>query len=436
MRIRLYLILLGSILIATVSPVSLSAAEEPSREEVLATLEKGLTFFASLRVNSGWPMAYSADLQTRWGEYLPCDELQITVQPPATPSVLDAYWHAYEVTGDERWRSVALTAANLLVDGQRANGGWWYEMRFDPSLSTITFYNQTASFDDRVTQGPTQELMRMVRRTGEERYEKAARRALDFMVECRNPGRGWSQLVPANPNSYHIHDTLNDGAVTNVMTTLLMGWRQFGEARYLDAAKAGGDWLIAAQLPEPHRGWAQQYDADGNAAAARWFEPAACVHTCTSNAIDMLCDLFEVTGEVKYLEPIPDALQWLDEGRMTDGPHKGQWPRFREIRTNKPIYFSADKKLVYEPVNLRPGYGWFGNAPVDRLRARYEKLKKNGAPEELRVGQLSEYISSGSRARIPEWIRTQDARGAWVSGKGRIDYGMFSRAIHDLCAGL
>lgn len=436
MRIRVYSVLLVLAVTSLGSPVTSSAAGEPSREEVLAALEKGLAFFSSLRVNGGWPMAYSSDLKSRWGEHAPCDELQVTVQPPATPSVLDAYWHAYEATGDARWRSVALTAANLLVDGQRENGGWWYEIRFDPPLSRITFYNQTASFDDMVTQGPTQELMRVARRTGEERYEKAARRALDFMVECRNPGRGWSQLVPANPNSYHIHDTLNDGAVTNVMTTLLMGWRLLGDEKYLDAAKAGGDWLIGAQLPEPHRGWAQQYDADGNAAPARWFEPAACVHTCTSNAIDMLCDLFEVTGEAKYLQPIPDALRWLDGACMTEGPHKGQWPRFREIGTNKPIFFTVDKKLVYEPVNLRPGYGWFGSAPVDRLRARYEKLEKNGAPESSSVGQLSEYVSSGNRARIPEWIRTQDARGAWVSKNGRIDCGMFSRAIHDLCAGL
>lgn len=411
-------------------------SEPVEQSSILQALERGLTFYASLRVAGGWPMAYSNDLKKRWGEWPECDERQITVQPPATPWSLEAYWLAFEKTGDGRWRSVALSAANVLVEGQCENGGWWYEIRFDPTLSQVDRSQATASFDDRVTQGTTQSMMRMGNRTGEERYRQSARKALDFMVSCRNAGRGWSQLVPADPNSYHIHDTLNDGATTDAIETLLMGWRTYQDKRYLEAAKAGGDWLITAQLPEPHRGWAQQYDIEGHAAPARWFEPAACDSSCTAQVIETLCDLYEITGDDSYLSPIPAALEWLANTQLKEGPEKGSWTRFREIGTNKPIFYSADKVLVYEPKNLRPGYAWFQTIPLDKLRNRYERLRQSGPPDEPTAGLLPDYPLSGSPERISHWVETQDKRGAWVGENDRIDSGTFCQAIFDLCAGL
>ena len=411
-------------------------AQAVPRGNALDALERGLTFFASLRVAGGWPMAYSSDLKERWGEWPECDERQITVQPPATPWVLDAYWRAYEATGDERWRSVALTAANVLVDGQRKNGGWWYEIRFDPTLSEVLFDEHRSSFDDMVTQGTIQGMIRMVRRTGALRYKLSAQKGLDFLLDSRYPDRGWPQLYPPGVRHYYKYDTLNDGVGTNNITTLLIGWRFLADPKYLEGAKAAGDWLLRAQLPRPHRGWAQQYDANGEAAPARWFEPPACTSTCTANVIEILCDLFEVTGENKYLEPIPDALDWLESTRLTEGSHKGQWTRYREIGTNAPIFVDADKKVVYEDVNLRKGYAWFVSIHFDALKERYERLVRDGPPKDSRVGGLSPYVYTGNAENIERWIQSQDPRGAWVDERSRISTGDFCRAVFDLCAGL
>ena len=425
------------VLSALVFTSTLPTAEQAiTRERTEETLERGLTFFASLRVAGGWPMAYSADLKERWGEWPECDERQITVQPPATPWVLDAYWRAFEATGDERWRSVALTAANTLVDGQRKNGGWWYEIRFDPTLSEVNFEEHRSSFDDMVTQGTIQEMMRMTQRTGSMRYRLSVQKGLDFLLESRNPDRGWPQLYPPGIRHYYKCDTLNDGASTNNITTLLIGWRFLNDPKYLHGAMAAGDWLIEAQLPKPHRGWAQQYHANGEPAPARWFEPAACTSTCTANVIGILCDLYEVTGEERYLEPIPDALGWLESTRIGDGPHKGQWTRYREIGTNEPLFVDADQQIVREEVNLREGYAWFVHLNYESLTDRYNRLRNEGRPESSTVGALASYIRTGDVSGIPHWVEMQDSRGAWVNERDRITTGDFCAAVFDLSAGL
>ena len=58
---------------------------------------------------------------------------------------------------------------------------------------------------------------------------------------------------------------------------------------------------------------ALQNTTDRTPAGARSYEPAALVTHATGAAIEHLLKFYELTGESKYLAPIPAALAWLED---------------------------------------------------------------------------------------------------------------------------
>jgi len=405
------------------------AGAQPASADLTAraqqALQNGLDFFATLRVHGGWPMAYSEDLKRRWGEHAECEENSITVQPPATPTVGAVYVRAALLLAKSEYMTVARQAADALVAGQLDNGGWWHEIRFDRNGSAIAVSHR-ATMDDNTTQGATMFMMKMASATGAARYGNAARSALEFLLKSQYPAGGWPQQYPVS-RGYPSFYTLNDGTTNDCISTLLAGYKQFHDVRYLDAAKRAGDWLIEAQLPSPHRGWAQQYDLQMRPAPARWFEPAACCSAVTARVIRTLIELYRETGHDRYLAPIPDAIEWLKTSQLADGT----WARFYEIGTNKPIYVTANRKVVYEPTNLRPGYGWKGSYNVAKLMHIYQILTDTG-----REG-LDEYLRrepdvEGLRRQARYWIEREREDGGWVRD-GRITCATFVQACTALC---
>jgi len=411
---------IGWIADARAQPVSADTAALTQQ-----ALERGLGFFETLRVRGGWPMAYSEDLKRRWGEHAECEENSITVQPPATPTVGSVYLRAALLLANSEYLTVARQAAGALVTGQLDNGGWWHEIRFDRNGAAVGLSHR-ATMDDNTTQGATMFVMEMAGATGASRYEHAARAALAFLLESQYPAGGWPQQHPVS-RGYSAFYTLNDGTTNDCISTLLAGYRQFHDIRYLEAAKRAGDWLIEAQLPPPHRGWAQQYDLQMRPAAARWFEPAACCSAVTARVIRTLIELYRETRNDRYLAPIPDAIAWLKSSQLADGT----WARFYEIGTNKPIYVTANRKVVYEPTNLRPGYGWKGSYNVAELMHIYQILTDTGRDA------LDEYLRrepdvEGLKRQARHWIDYQREDGSWPAD-GRITCGTFVQATTALC---
>ncbi|HOE10506.1 MAG TPA: pectate lyase [bacterium] len=427
-----------------IASVPAEALENSPAMQAQLTLERALDAFATLRVHGGWPMAYSEDLTKRWGEYKECDEWQITVQPPATPSVGEVYLRAHQATGERRFLRIAKEAADILREGQLANGGWWYEIRLDAKGPAEYYYLKdrgnhekadlfcTATLDDRTTQGAIDFLMTMARETTERAYHESARQGLDFLLAAQYPQGGWPQTYPAESTGYQQYLTLNDRAGTDAMRTLLRGYHQYEDSRYLTAVLRAANWLIKAQLPEPHPGWAQQYTLEGEPAAARWFEPPACCSSVTADVIQILIDVYLETGDDRYLKPIPAAIAWLEKSQI----EPGVWARFYEIGTNRPIYVNKNREIVYEQVDLRPNYDWTVNYGVSAIE-NYRKLTELGRNAYLR--QRDSMTPDQEKARFESLenqlggvIASLRADGFWVRD-GQISCGEFVHNANLLC---
>jgi hypothetical protein len=121
--------------------------------------------------------------------------------------------------------------------------------------------------------------------------------------------------------------------------------------------------------------------------------------------------VFRRTGDRKYLETIPRALDYLKSCELPDG----KVARFYELKTNRPLYFDRDYKLTYDDSDMPTHYGFQLDSGVAKLRKRYESLAR------LSPQQLAE---SGKRSGVPSRRSVQgiidqlDSRGAWLSDDG------------------
>jgi len=146
-----------------------------------------------------------------------------------------------------------------------------------------------------------------------------------------------------------------------------------------------------------------------------------------------LMELFLVTGDERYWPPIPKAIAWLQRSRLPDG----QWARFYELQTNRPLYFNRRYELVYTDDNLPQYYGFKGGFGVVSLVREVERLQREGREKFLAQRQRSPQASE-LRERLkklePEVRRilaAQDVEGRWVED-GEIRSRTFIRHVDTL----
>lgn len=84
---------------------------------------------------------------------------------------------------------------------------------------------------------------------------------------------------------------LNDHAIRDTIRLLLSAERRFGRVEYLDAVVRAGDFLLAAQLPAPQRGWAQTYDGKMQPVVSAFLSPALASRE-SAGAVDALLQLY------------------------------------------------------------------------------------------------------------------------------------------------
>ncbi len=379
-------------------------------------LKKGVSYFYSINSNGGYVYYVTPDLSLRWGES-PADEQTIEVQPPGTPAVGLAFLKAYQVTGDKKALEAAKEAAYALIRGQNKHGGW------DHTINFADLSNETVSFDDDQTQTAVSFLMSLDQEIDDPKLDAAVKKSLDMMIMTQLDNGGWPHKWPARGN-YHDYATFNDEGINDCLRVMMEAYQYYGDNEAVEKSlRKAARFMMISQLPPPQPGWAQQYNEFLQPAWARTFEPASLCPSVTIKNINSLIDLYLVLGDGTLLEPIPDALRWLNDIQLENG----KWARFVEIGTNKSLYYDRGRIRVESVDELhierRTGYGYETDisAQIERGTKRYEMAIESGR-EGLMEAENPSWTKETAGQRLAELeeqvneiLKIQDKNGAWIT---------------------
>jgi hypothetical protein len=120
--------------------------------------------------------------------------------------------------------------------------------------------------------------------------------------------------------------------------------------------------------------------------------------------METLIKISRYTGEKKYLEPIPRALEYFKKCLLPDG----RMARYYEVQTNRPLYMDARYQLSYDDNAVPSHYGWKQPARLESIASAYEDVKQN------RSNTAQASLAELER-RVRTIIRELDAAGRWVS---------------------
>ena len=438
----------ASLLLMTNFAFSQSRAEV-SENEVRKAMRKATDFMMKTVSNQGgFLWKYSADLSEQWGE-IPARKSQVWVQPPGTASVGNVLLEAFKITADRNYLMYAEKVAEALIWGQHPSGGWHYLIDFD-SAGLSAWYEQVAAkcwgweeyyyyygnatFDDDVTISAARFLLNIFLATGDQKYQKPLQKVLDFILKSQYPNGAWPQRYPLNHkisehdhHDYTAYYTYNDDVIHGNIMFLLEVYEKLGGEEYKDAAYRGMDFYLLSQFAAPQAGWALQYDLQMNPGLARSYEPAAIASGQTIRNIRDLESFYKITGDAKYLKPIPDAITWLKNSIInTDTLKNFTHATFYQLETNKPLYAHREGTSIdsgrywvdHEQRNFPGHYGMLRKIDVAAIEREYERVRS--LTEEQAKGEyLEAKIMKASTRNIDinemrNIISSLDGRGAWL----------------------
>jgi len=452
-----FLCLLAGALWPTLTPAAV-----PTREVVVAAMKQATTFMdENVALNGGYVWVVSDDLEKRWGE-VPARPSQVWLQG-GTELVGEVLLDAWKATDDDFYLDVARKAADAIVYGQHPLGGWHYFIDFDPTgvpewyeaeasrflfgYEEYRYFYGNATFDDRATQDTAEFLLRFYNLTREAAYREPVLKALDFVLASQYANGAWPQRYPLRDD--YAHDgfpdytsfyTLNDGATQANIELLLTAWETLGDLRYYEAAVLAVDALITMQGPEGQACWAEQYGPDMQPIAARTHEPAGYVVRESIGVMSILARFYLMTGNRRYLEPIPMCLDWFDRINRESAEQRYPRPRYWEPGSNRPIYVVQTDKRTPE------GYGVFlwtsdpaltvcddgpcegDGSPIVNVayfREQFDEISSAATADERR-DYLEKMLAtaamrSASDECTAEIIASMDDRGAWVTDRIRVN---------------
>jgi PelA/Pel-15E family pectate lyase len=429
--------MLAGILTVVLIPTG-HAADVQLVSEVKAALRKAGEYYATkVAAHGGYVYYYSPDLSERWGEGKATAD-QAWVQVPGTPAVGGAFLTAFEATGDTFYLEAARAAGRALLHGQLESGGWTNAVDFDPRGSQVSLYRNGlgnkkgknfSTLDDGITQGALRFLMRLEKAdaNGVLGIKESVDVALNTLLAAQFPNGGFPQgwqgpvekqraVVKAKyPDydwrtenrikNYWEHYTLNDGVCGQLAELLEEAVRLRGDLRCKEALVKLGDFLLLAQMPEPQPAWAQQYDPDMHPIWARKFEPPAIAGRESVDAMLTLIRIAKLTREARFVATIPAARAWMERSLLAGS----KLSRYYELKTNKPLYMTADYELTHDDSKLPKHYGWHDESRLEEI---------DEAMRSLRAG--SEPAGGGVPARVAEAevrkiLSALDAEGRWIS---------------------
>lgn len=450
--------ILSGIVCVFLAVPSVSADDKIEKTETAArrAMARATRFLRSISTAGGYVGRYSLDLKQRFGEarYEKAGKTEIWVQPPGTPSVGKVFLRAYRVTGEKTYRDAAREVGRALAWGQRKEGGWGHRVdvgHLTPEAKMPERKSGHCTFDDNISQEATSFLMELDGELDEPWLIDSVRLALQFFQEAQFDNGAWPQWYPLR-GGYHDYYTYNDNAINDCIRVMLEAHRRYGNSDYLETAERGGAFIVASQLDPPQAGWAQQHAHDMQPADARRFEPAGVCSAATARNIRTLVDLYLYTGDGKYLEPIPDAIDWLNRSKLEPdqilesegGEARNVWARLYEVGTNRPIYGdrASQRKTFYDLRKVsereRTSYGWQGSFGVPGAIRYYHRVKERGREKVLadrKSSPSAERLRRRARSlepRVRRVISALDEKGRWTSD-GMLETGTFVRNLNLLC---
>ena len=199
----------------------------------------------------------------------------------------------------------------------------------------------------------------------------------------------------------------------DLVRVFLLAHRLYGREEYLATAIRAGEFLLAAQMPEPQPGWAQQYNRAMEPMWGRKFEPPAVASWETRRVIDALLNLYLDTGEDRYLNAAGRAAAWLEASQLPDG----RWARYYELRTNRPLYMTSDYALTYDDGDTPRHYSFKGVFEVPRTLERYRSLSNGDhvvTPAPLAAPDAAQAVADQLAPEVARVVAALDARGRWL----------------------
>lgn len=403
------------------------------REAAARALKKAATFYRDrVASHGGYVYYYGLDLKERWGEGKASADT-IFVQPPGTPTVGMAYLAAYEATGDSYYLAAARETAEALVYGQLQSGGWTQVIHFGPAQRLGKYRNgkggswNASSLDDGQTQAALQMLCRADRALEfkQAKIHEAALYGLDALLKAQFPNGAfpqvWTGPVAAKPvlkakfpdydwktegrvKNYWDYYTLNDNLAGTVADTLIVAHQVYRDDKYRNALQKLGDFLILAQMPDPQPGWCQQYNDAMVPIWARKFEPPAITGWESQDVMETLIKISRYSGDKKYLEPIPRALDYYQKCLLPDG----RIARYYEFKTNKPLYMDERYQLTYDDSAAPSHYGWKQHARFREIEKQLQEAKSGTVPNRPLPGKEVE-------EEVRKLVGELDSEGRWVT---------------------
>ncbi len=329
--------------------------DSPTIEKIKRIIYNSVKYMdENVSLNGGYVWNYKLDFSRRWGE-LEAYPSMIWVQG-GTVDMGNLLLDLYEVIGEEYYYDLARKAARALIKGQLKCGGWNYFIDFAGEKSTKKWYStigknawrmeefhqyaENATFDDNVTTGAAKFLLRFYLIKKDKEIKKSLDRAIDFIIKSQYSNGAWPQRFPLlkNRKDYTQYYTFNDFVIWNNLKFLIICYAIFKEKKFVEPIRKEMDFYILSQYKSPQAGWSLQYNFKLEPAQGRSYEPAALDPLYTAKHIEMLIKFYELTGDKKYLIPIPASLQWLKTVVLNYVDSLVIVPKFVELNTNKPIF--------------------------------------------------------------------------------------------------
>jgi hypothetical protein len=408
---------------ATTKARAVDEARLMEREDVVrATLDKML----SLQRHGGWHDFYQFPTYepAEWGWFGRGVNLWFTTNADVGNLLL----RAWRVWGDDRYLDAAIDLSCMFEETQFPLGGWNYHYaytrgKFIPSSDRAYIAQSMQSNQIRF-------LTFLGGLTGDERAKATVRKAMEFHLQAQGAGGwwGWEAYPMTSHKGPYGHPALNDAVTPQAMQDLFAMYWLVRDSRCVDAIYKGAEWIIAAQLGAPTYGWADQYDENNKLIWMRNFEPPAVSMQAVNAVIPVLCLMYDLTGDDRYLAPLRKCLTWLDSV-----PEKDRGWLWYDPQTQRPVvaYYNEmlpvdHPKAIKEIIpRLADHYGVKFPWQADRIRSALNE-RKNGplypsfSGWKPRAAFATERLTPEFMAERFRSSRRDDALNAlrdWLAGK-------------------